>query len=151
MGLITPPFGEDSLARRWADFDRRLRNLEQRGAVPYLAWTVTTSAEIVGVTVTSATFVETHQVHGSKLQPAMRVEVLTFSDAATTGEVQLVDLIAGTVVSPVVAIPASDLTYRDLTGPVTGASPSTQRFAVQARRLTGSGNIRVSVTRAEGL
>jgi hypothetical protein len=120
-------------------------------ARPLIPWTVTKRSEITvgGVVVTSGTFTECYRLHGRRQHAQLRVEVATWADVGTTGEVQLHEAYTGTVLDTQ-TIPDGDNSYRDLAGPVAGAYDTVQHYAISARRTSGAGNVTVTVTRVEG-
>lgn len=141
----------------WSLFDEQQNalvsndtNANQGLATPYLGAPVVPWSQISNPPelTTSATFASIHRVHFSKQHPWIRVRVVTKVDAGSTGEIRLA--VGGVAITSVVSLPDGDYSYRTLEGPVAGAHLSYQTVDVDARRVTGAGNIRVLVTGVEG-
>lgn len=113
--------------------------------LPFVPWSsVLTPPDLT----TSATFATVHRAHGRKQQPWVEFMVVTKLDAGTTGEIRLTQ--GGVDISGVTSLPDGDYSYRRLTGPVTGDHMADLQIDVQARRVSGAGNVRVLVAHAIG-
>jgi hypothetical protein len=119
-------------------------------ALPYLQFRAMPYSEVLSPpqSTTSGTFTPLHRIHGQRQQPYIRVQLITQSDAATTGEVRLT--VGGVAISSVLEIPASDNFYRVLDAPLGGAHLDFVYVDVEARRVSGAGAIRVGVAFTSG-
>ncbi len=123
-------------------------------ATPYLSqhavpWTNVVTPSVITV---NASFETMWRVHLTRQQPRIRVRTVTKSDAATTGEIQLVMSAAsgGATISTVTPIPAADFTYRQLIGVLPVVDHMTYlEVDVVGRRTAGAGNVRVEVVGVE--
>lgn len=119
-------------------------------ATPYIssqatAWSrVLTPPELT----TSASFATIYRIHMTKQHPRVRVKVVTKLDAGTTGEIRLA--VGGVAISSTQTLPDADYSYRVLEGPIAGSHMAGVDVDVEARRLTGAGNVRVEVVTVEG-
>lgn len=120
-------------------------------ATPYIPYTVMLYSEMSTppIPTTSATFVATHRIHGQKQHPKLRVQLLTDSDAATTGEVILMQ--GGVQIGGTLEVPAADNSYRWIDAPVDGDHLSFVYVDLQVRRTGGAGNVRVAPAWAAGI
>jgi len=96
----------------------------------------------------SPTFASLFRVHGRRQQPKIEVMAVVKNDAGTVGEIQLVQ--GASVISDVTPIADGAYAYLRLTGTATGAHMSDLQIDVQARRVSGAGNVRVLIVSATG-
>ncbi len=142
----------------WALFDEQQNVIvsedtvaSQGLATPYLQVKSMPSSEVTTVPqfTTSATFVPLHRLHFQKAQPWIRTWLITQTDAATVGEVRLA--VGGVAITAApLPLAAAINTYQLLDAPVAGSHMSFQAIDVEARRVSGAGNVRVGVAFASG-
>jgi hypothetical protein len=76
---------------------------------------------------------------------AVQIQLAVGADAATTGEVRITTNVSGSPISAVLSVPASTAAAYEwkwkVPGMILGTGPIT--FQIQARRVTGAGNINV--------
>lgn len=120
-------------------------------ALPYIPWGIvqatdyTTPPEVV----TSGTFVTAFYLNSYRIQPSISVLVRVNTAASTTAEVQLLDTAAATV-SPLLSVAAGTTVNRLITMRTSGTHLAQIQYEVQARRVSGAGNVRIGVLGAFG-
>jgi hypothetical protein len=119
-------------------------------ARPYVPWTVQKYSEVStpSVVVTFGSFLPTWRIAGPKQHPYVEVLMVTQSDASTTGEVRLA--VGGVQIGTEQTIAAGENTWRTIIAPVSGAHMGVVHIDVDARRTSGTGQIRVSTIAAFG-
>lgn len=122
-------------------------------ALPYIPYHVMPYSEVnsPSQSTNSATFVPLHRTHGQRQNPRLRLLLIIDSDADTTGEVIVTDIV-GTQIGGVLEVPLASNSYRwhDVTLPA-GSHLDTQYLDIAARRTAGTGLVRVGVAWAAGV
>ncbi len=120
-------------------------------ATPYIPYTAMPYSEMSTppIPTTSATFVPTHRVHGQRQHPRIRVQLLTDSDAGTTGEVILMQ--GGVQIGGTLSVPDGDNSYRYIDANVDGGHLSFVYIDIHVRRASGAGNVRVAPAWVAGI
>jgi hypothetical protein len=120
-------------------------------ATPYIPYTAMPYSEMSTppIATTSATFVPTHRIHGQKQHPRIRVQLLTDTDATTTGEVILMQ--NGSQIGATLAVPDNDNSYRTIDAYVDSGHLGFVYIDVHVRRVSGAGNVRVAPAWVAGI
>lgn len=142
----------------WALFDRAgnivVSDDAESGeglARPWLPYVGRPSSDYVTpLSTTSGTFTPLWTYAGVRQHPRTTARLLVQTDAGTTAEVQLRDTNNNTVVAGPEAVGASANTYVDLTGALTGPFSGFIKVDVEARRVSGTGSVRVVLVYAVG-
>jgi len=98
---------------------------------------------------TSATFEQLFSGQGDKQHPNLSVRAWGATDSGTTGELRV--MVNGVQLGATATLPALSFTTYDFAGPVAGTHLTTLSVSIEARRTSGTGNVRVGlVTGARG-
>lgn len=119
-------------------------------ATPYLAYRVMPYSEVLtpAQNTVSATFEKLHRITAQKAQPWVRTYLIINTTADTTAQVVLTQ--GGVQISSILDLPVSTNGYFWLDAPVDGGHMSTLLVDVEARRVAGTGPVRVAVAIATG-
>lgn len=145
----------------WALFDRAHNVVVSDDAIsgaglarPHLSWNMAPTSELLTIpaaqSTTSATFTAVWTTYGEKQHPRLKIYVLTRTDAATTGEIQIRDGSTGTVIVAPVVLPANDNSQRLLEGQLDGTFGDIKNVDVEIRRTGGAGTVAARLLLAEG-
>lgn len=115
-------------------------------AVPYIPFSAVTATEFTtpATVVTAGAFTTTHYMEGYRISPSISVLVKVITAAATTAEVQVKDT-ATAGVSPLLSVGASTTVIRTISMRTSGTHLAQIQYELQARRVSGAGNVNIGV------
>lgn len=142
----------------WAMFDEQENPIVSEDTVagqglarPYLPMRTVPYTEVTTppTLITSGTFTPTYRTSGQKQQARIRIRVLAQTDAATSGEIVLMQ--GGTPISTTLPVAPSTNGYLLIDGTVTGDHLQFVDVDTHARRASGAGTFRIGISTDSGL
>lgn len=120
-------------------------------ARPYIPYQMQQYTDFTtGPTTTSATMVPLWTAHGMKQHPKTITCVYVTTAADTVGEIDLYDFFTDTVIAGPINIPIGSNKYEFLIGSVGADWSGMTRLDVRARRVSGTGTVRVGLAYCYG-